>query len=357
MARITKKRRIVKQNKSRKKRMVGGGKWDCSCIVDKEEKEEEQEEEAEAEEEGEGEADDDDTIDSSHTVTVGQPSRSMRRSDGSLVSSLPPAARSISRHNPSSAPGVVSVLDIIHKDILKFKRDNEIKIKTRSDHEDKDLRKRLKLYNGDTITEIDGTRLTNIHKSAKRIDNLNKFKSLTQGNPGEVIIFTVKNSALELSPRKVDIKLRSEADIAAEAAAKARAAEKKHNERIKLLENKGGFWGGGKKKTHRRKKPVNIRRRKPSRRTKKMKVMVGGVPETTPQPPRGDPPVDRRRTVPPRASGAGVSDWEPAERVPLPKAAAVYSTPVKYLSGTTKTLKCTCTKQNDSTPAEAGDDV
>jgi hypothetical protein len=348
----------------------GGGEWKCTCRVE----EEEEEEEATDEEETEEDEITPTIVPSTKVVPTG---RSMRI--GHAVSPVsPPAATGkegtagFSRHEggPSSAPsspfsrapglvsGVVSVLDIIPADILKFSK-NKIRFEPRSGNEDEDrkLLLSLNIHEGDTITRIGESKLTQIHSGVDKKSNLEAFKSLTQGRPREPIRFTVENTSLAQSPRDVDIRLMSKADIAAGKVAKARADEEKRKRMKERRKIEGGIWEGGKKKTHRRKKPVNIRRRKPSRRTKKMKVMVGGGPETTPPPPRGEPPVRRKVNssfgpARPRDSGAGVSEREPAEIMPSPRAAVVSSTPVKYPTGTIKTLKCTCKKQNDSPPTE-----
>lgn len=394
MVRITKRRRIVKQSKSRKKRMVGGGGWwKCNCDVENELKpdaaaavnEEEGGEDVDEmdEETAAVEEDNDDAsvVDADRGVIITSPiddrrpispsyGRSVRRAVDSVSASPPSPATVISRaggglstpSSPSSlAPGEVSVLNIIDPEILRF-NDKNITFKPRRDHheeEDRRLLKHLGIVENDTLIKIGDTPLTGIRKGANNSSNLAVFKNLTKGEPGKTISFHFINPhARRKSP--VDIKLKSIADIAAEAEEKARTDKAERSKRNALLRSKGGIGGGGKKKTHRRKKPVSICRRKPSRRTKKMKVMVGGTndpPSVVPRPPTDSGDAFKRgrnsasRDTPSlRDSVARESETNSAETPTLPHDVSPHPT-VKYKLGTEKKLSCTCKKERESSSA------
>lgn len=412
MVRITKKRRIVKQSKSRKKRMVGGGgKWNCKCDVIEEEPvpdaaaavkevgggDDDNYSVADVEEGG-GE-DDGSVVDVDGGVgmspivpsTFPRSGRSTRRAVGGVSSSPPSSAHPASLRNnggpfstPSSpislAAGEVSVLNIIHPGILKF-GDKKITFEPRPDHkeEDRQILTRLGIFENDTLIKINDTKLTEILKGPEnRRRNLDVFKDLTKGTPNDLIRFYFTNDDMERSDSDpVNIKLMSEVEIERIKAEKFRTGKEQRKLQNAQLHNEGGRnfsrrGIGGKKKTHRRKKPVSIRRRKPSRRTKKMKVMVGGVkPETSPAtpqrptPPPSDstPPAGSRRTArqslrdtpPPDDSVASVSEPDRPETPISPVDES--PTPDKYNVGTVKNLECTCTKEKVSSSAKEAANV
>jgi len=116
---------------------------------------------------------------------------------------------------------------------------------------------------GDEITAINGTQVNTLPQV-----NLDTFKQLTAGNPGDKIVFNVSNNDYIPYSRVVTIQLQfPPPPTPISAAAGIRRPDLRND-----LRNKGGFnFKGGKKTTIRRKK------QKKRKNTKKRKVMVGGV--------------------------------------------------------------------------------
>jgi hypothetical protein len=129
-------------------------------------------------------------------------------------------------------------------------------------------------FKNDIITAINGQSLKRQSLQARGIQSLdlNTFKELTEGNPGDVITFNVTNSTVQKSQkeRTVEITLKAPSEPLPE---------------VKRMNPDQGGYGGrglGKKKTSLHKKHVIRRNCSKNKHTKKRKVMAGGV--NPPQP-------------------------------------------------------------------------